>query len=261
MVSKRVKNKVSVIIPTWNRSQTITQAIQSAQAQTYADLEILVCDDFSSDNTAELVGHIIRADPRVRWVPGDAIHRGRPAIPRNRGLKKSSGEWIAFLDSDDTWEKDKLDLQIRQLNKNGLKFSSTNASRIVDGENLGALIPIPSQTLTFKDMWQENKIICSSVLMHSSIVKKIGQMPETKECLALEDYAYWLRALLFSPVHFSEEQLVNYMDNPSVSIRSQAEQNHSLQMKNVRQNLRRWTISEGDFLAKWNYLIKYLSIL
>src|SRR5262249_7122187 len=99
---------VSVIIPTWNRAATVMAAVESALAQTHAPLEVLVCDDGSSDDSAQRVGAL--PDPRVRWLPGP--RGGRPAIPRNRGIAAARGEWLAFLDSDDEWLPDKLERQL-----------------------------------------------------------------------------------------------------------------------------------------------------
>ena len=90
---------VSVIIPTWNRAHTLPRAIESVLSQSLPILEVLICDDGSTDGTAEAVMAMARQDPRIRWLPGE--RGGRPAIPRNRGIRESRGEWLAFLDSDD----------------------------------------------------------------------------------------------------------------------------------------------------------------
>src|SRR5262245_1813867 len=100
--------KISVIIPTWNRAQSVKRAISSALRQTHPPHEILVCDDGSTDNTEEVVRAM--GDSRVRWIAGP--HAGCPAVPRNRGIAASKGDWIAFLDSDDAWLPEKLEAQI-----------------------------------------------------------------------------------------------------------------------------------------------------
>jgi glycosyltransferase involved in cell wall biosynthesis len=104
--------KVSVIIPTYERAVEVRNAIDSVLAQTFTDLEIIVVDDGSSDGTGEI----------LRKIYGDRIHyhfqtnQGLSAA-LNKGLAEAEGEWIAFLDSDDLWEKDKLEWQFKALER------------------------------------------------------------------------------------------------------------------------------------------------
>ena len=84
--------KVSVIIPTWNRANTIEKAVRSALNQTMPDMEALVCDDGSTDDTFRIVNSI--ADPRVKWIGG--AHAGIPAVPRNRGIAEADVAWYLF---------------------------------------------------------------------------------------------------------------------------------------------------------------------
>ncbi|MGQ9690926.1 MAG: glycosyltransferase family 2 protein [Thermoproteota archaeon] len=101
--------KVSVIIPTYNRANCVGDAIRSVLDQTYKDFEIIVVDDGSTDNTSEVLAEF-----------GDKIHVIRQenagvSAARNAGIKAARGEWIAFLDSDDIWEPQKLEVQVRDL--------------------------------------------------------------------------------------------------------------------------------------------------
>ncbi|MFY9338906.1 MAG: glycosyltransferase family A protein [Methanosarcina flavescens] len=96
--------EISVIIPTWNRAETLGKAISSALNQTLSPYEVLVCGvDGSPDQ--KVVNSI--NDPRVRWIEGGKD--GLASIPRNIGIKASKGEWLAFLDSDDEWLPEKLE--------------------------------------------------------------------------------------------------------------------------------------------------------
>lgn len=104
---------VSVIIPAFNAETTILGALASVREQTYSPLEILVIDDRSSDATAERVGQLAAADPRIRLIRHDR-NRG-PAAARNTGLALAAGRYSAFLDADDEWLPDKLQLQVGAL--------------------------------------------------------------------------------------------------------------------------------------------------
>jgi glycosyltransferase involved in cell wall biosynthesis len=108
--------KVSVIIPTYNRAHIVGRSIESALCQTHRDLEILVVDDGSTDQTLDAVTPFLRY-PQVRYLRNE-INKGHQAA-RNTGIKNSSGEYIAFLDSDDAWEPQKIELQLDAINKVG----------------------------------------------------------------------------------------------------------------------------------------------
>ena len=103
------KPLVSVITPTYNRAYCLPRTLDSALAQTHADLEILVVDDGSTDDTRALIAQKYAKEPRVRYIYQE---NQRVAAARNHGLELARGEYIAFLDSDDLWEPWKLELQV-----------------------------------------------------------------------------------------------------------------------------------------------------
>lgn len=102
--------KVSVVIPTYDRAAKVQRAIESVLSQTMRDLEVVVVDDGSSDNTAEVLSG--KFGDRIRYY---AQTNQGVSVARNRGVTEARGEWIAFLDSDDLWEPDKLDVQLKTL--------------------------------------------------------------------------------------------------------------------------------------------------
>jgi glycosyltransferase involved in cell wall biosynthesis len=119
--------KVSVIIPTYNRAYCLPTTIGSLQAQTYPHWEALIIDDGSTDGTAELVQSMANADPRVRYFPQK---NSGVSAARNAGIRIADGEWVAFLDSDDAWEPLKLAAQIacfNQLPDIGMVWTDMNA--------------------------------------------------------------------------------------------------------------------------------------
>jgi glycosyltransferase involved in cell wall biosynthesis len=102
---------VSVVIPAHNRCGPIQHAIQSVLVQSYSDLELIVVDDGSNDDTARIVEGYIRKDSRIRLI-SHGYRKGAQAA-RNAGIKAANGEWIAFLDSDDQWLPDSLNSRLR----------------------------------------------------------------------------------------------------------------------------------------------------
>jgi|SRR5271170_5833589 len=108
--------KVSVVIPTYNRAANVQNGIKGVLAQTFSDLEVIVVDDGSSDGTGEILRDVFGDRIRYYFQPNQGA-----SVARNRGVAEARGEWIAFLDSDDLWEKEKLEWQFRALAQFGRK--------------------------------------------------------------------------------------------------------------------------------------------
>jgi glycosyltransferase involved in cell wall biosynthesis len=106
--------KVSVVIPTYNRATKVPLGIESVLAQTFCDLEVIVVDDGSSDGTGKILAETFGDRIRYYFQPNQGA-----SVARNRGIAEARGEWIAFLDSDDQWEKDKLEWQFKALEQFG----------------------------------------------------------------------------------------------------------------------------------------------
>jgi len=132
---------VSVIIPTYNRAQLVTKAIDSVLSQTYKDFEIIVVDDGSTDNTEEVVGSF--KDSRIHYIRHKENRGGSAA--RNTGIKASKGEYIAFLDSDDEWLRSKLEKQLRVFYKGDAKLGAVGTGRVTNYPNNKSVLKIPSE--------------------------------------------------------------------------------------------------------------------
>ncbi|WNW29150.1 glycosyltransferase family 2 protein [Lactobacillus johnsonii] len=152
--------KVTVVIPTYNRAQRILSAVESVLNQTYSNLEVLVVDDGSTDDTQQVINEYKNKDGRISYIRQK--NQGAP-VARNNGIDHARGDYIAFNDSDDTWEPDKLEKQVKILDANladvvfcKLKFtgSNGNVSLIPEDQPNGTVIRnlmgIGTQTLIGK---------------------------------------------------------------------------------------------------------------
>jgi len=190
--------EVSVIIPTFNREQTLPRALRSVLGQTGVAFEILVIDDGSQDNTADLV--------RRDFPSADYFYQTRqgPAAARNRGLQAARGEWIAFLDSDDEWLPEKLKTQLEFFRDHpDCRINQTEEIWIRNGRRVN-----PMQKHQKFGGWIFEKCLplClispSAVMIHRSVFEHVGLFDETYP--ACEDYELWLRISAVYPVGLIE---------------------------------------------------------
>lgn len=203
--------RVSVIIPTYNRRAVLLESIASVQQQTFSDLEILVCDDGSTDGSREAVQAIAAADGRVRWIAGG--HCGFPGTVRNRGIRAARGEWIAFQDSDDLWIATKLEKQLAVLNAAPeAQFIYSHAAALrPDGSRI-RMTPfrIRRQGRVFETLLMYSVVHAQTVLVRRSLLERVGLFNEDMQLRIAEDYELFLRLAAETPFHFVEEELVLY---------------------------------------------------
>ncbi len=219
----KTKYRISVIIPTWNRGKLLEQAVQSALNQTFQPLEVIVCDDGSTDDSIEALEtnfaeQILQKKLRILRCGRNRL----PAIVRNIGIKNSRGNWIAFLDSDDYWLPEKLEKQVNFLENNtGIKAICTNAFRInTNGTVLGNYFNLSAnRTFSWHHFRFHNPAICSSMMLSSELRALDAKFPESSSFKAIEDYALWLMIASETKVAFLAEPLLAYLDHPQTSIR------------------------------------------
>src|SRR5699024_344342 len=119
---------VSIIMPAYNSGNYIEEAIDSVLKQTYENWELLIVDDKSTDNTLNLIKKYSLKDSRIKYT---SLNRNSgPAIVRNKAIDMASGDYIAFLDSDDLWFERKLEKQITFIYENNYNFTCTSYTKI-----------------------------------------------------------------------------------------------------------------------------------
>jgi glycosyltransferase involved in cell wall biosynthesis len=183
--------RVSVVISTCNREARLREAVASVLAQSFRDLEIIVCDDGSSDETAATAQSF---GAPVRYLRLD--HTGRPAMPRNLGIEAARGELVAFLDDDDLWESNKLFAQIALVDRDpGLGFIYTDRRLLRERgpDNIVAVTPSPSPSGDFIDVLLAGQFphICS-VLIRRDLLLRTGGFDTTLD-YAGEELDLWFR--------------------------------------------------------------------
>ena len=136
---------VSIITPTYNCARFIGDTIRSVQAQTYSNWELIIVDDCSTDDTAQVVAQFQQQDSRVQYHV--LTENSGPAGARNRAIELAKGEYMAFLDSDDLWMPDKLERQLAFMEQNHYAFTCTAYEQIGEGgDKLERVIPVKPKT-------------------------------------------------------------------------------------------------------------------
>lgn len=176
---------ISIVMPAYNSSKHIEQAIRSVQNQTYKNIELIICDDGSSDNTIDIVNKFIIDDKRIILIKNNLVKGAAGA--RNSCLNVAKGEYISFLDSDDYWAPEKLEVQYNYMKSNNILFSYSNYYMFSDD----MLKEIKSRPVVhFNCLTYTCDIGCLTVMLSRKLLKS-----QRFPYIGKEDYAFWLLLL------------------------------------------------------------------
>lgn len=183
------KNLVSIITPMYNSEKFIEATIKSVINQTYKDWEMIIVDDCSTDNSPNIVKPYVEKDSRIKYIRVE-FNQG-VSHARNVALKEASGQFIAFLDSDDIWKKNKLKKQVEFMEKNDYYFSYTDYEYIdEDGKRINIYRNCPKKVSYF-NMLLGDSIGCLTVMYNA---EKVGKL-QIQKLDKRNDYALWCLAL------------------------------------------------------------------
>nr|WP_034549672.1 glycosyltransferase family 2 protein [Carnobacterium funditum] len=181
--------KVSIITPVYNAEKFIANTIKSVRNQTFEDFEMILIDDCSQDNSEEIIQKISNIDQRIRYIR--LKKNSGAAVARNTGLQAARGEYVAFIDSDDSWKKEKLEKQILFMKKNNAVFTYTAFETISEeGKVLKNKVNVPTK-LNYSDLLKNTAIACSTVIINRTAVGNFS-MPLVRKG---QDTATWLMLL------------------------------------------------------------------
>ncbi len=201
---------VSVVMPAYNCAEYIGQSIESVQNQTYPHWELWIIDDISTDNTAQVVATYL-SDPRIHYE--QLPEKGGAAAARSLALMRATGDYVAFLDSDDIWLPEKLEKQLAFMNEKTAAgtpcyFSCTAYSQIGEqGERLGLSVIPHTRVGYWKTLFLSSPIGNSTVLYDRTHFGDVTVPPIKKR----NDFALWLRLLRNGDYCYGiEESLAGY---------------------------------------------------
>ncbi|HEO64049.1 MAG TPA: glycosyltransferase family 2 protein [Candidatus Omnitrophica bacterium] len=192
---------VSVIIPAFNRVDFLKKAIESVLSQTYKDFELIIIDDGSEDDTPEMVSGF---KDKIVYIKQK---RQGPAAARNAGIKASKGRYIAFLDSDDWWDKEKLSIQVNEMDKNpNYAVSHTEEKWYKDGKIFNQKrVHKKFHGYIFDKCLPLCVVSMSTALIKRELFNDTGLFDESLPCC--EDYDFWLRVSARYPLLLIDKPL------------------------------------------------------
>ncbi|MGB0377090.1 MAG: glycosyltransferase family 2 protein [Flavobacteriaceae bacterium] len=180
-----MNNLVSIIMPSYNSSLYIDEAVQSVINQSYQDWELIVIDDCSKDNSVEIIQAYLQKDSRIILL--SQSENGGPAKSRNIGIQKAEGRYITFLDSDDFWEPDFLQTSLQYLNDRQIEFCFASYHRITEQGQYIDFFKVPDK-VNYYDLLKTCPIPCLTAIYDTSRVGKHFMPPLKKR----QDYGLWL---------------------------------------------------------------------
>lgn len=254
-----LKPLISVIIPTFNRVCQVQKAIESVFAQRYHQYELIIVDDCSSDGTVETVSEMIKDIPNAMILSLEANHG--VSFARNRGIEHAKGEWIAFLDSDDQWHRDKLGRQIEYIAENPTcSILQTQEIWIRDGVRVNA--PKTHRKRAgdiFAISLKRCMITPSSVLIKRQIFDTYGTFNESFP--ACEDYDLWLRIAAFEEVGLVDELLMTRYGGADDQLSQTVQLQDTYRIESIRSLIDRGVLPREKQVLSLKTLVKKCKIL
>lgn len=203
--------KVSVIMPAYNAESFIGDAINSVVNQTYSNWELIVVDDGSTDNTVEKMKSWLEKESRIQYF---YQANGKQGKARNLGISKAKGYYLAFLDADDLWLPEKLEIQIKEIQENNVDLVFSDSYRFQNQEvndvskRMNVKSDFYSGTKALQLFLEANRIPILTVLVKKEIVESVGCFSESIDIQNVEDYHLWLKLLISNAEFYSSNKVL-----------------------------------------------------
>ena len=245
-----VDGLVSIIIPAYNAADYIAETIESVFNQTYINWEMLIVNDCSQDNTAEIVQSYAVKDKRIKLI--NLKQNSGAAVARNTAMQNAKGRYIAFLDSDDLWKKEKLQKQIEFMQQNDYGFTFTAYEHFKEvKENIQNQVQIP-KSLNYNQALKGNQIGCLTVMLDRKQIQNIYFTTQRHE-----DYILWLNILKQGITAYGiQENLALYRTGNSKSISGNKLQSALWTWKVYRESQRLSVVKSMYYM--WFYVVNGL---
>lgn len=237
--------KVSIIMPLYNSARFLATSIDSVLKQKHTNWELILIDDCSGDDSVVIARAYCDKDSRIKLVRLDK--NSGAAVARNRGIAAAKGRFIAFLDSDDLWLPEKLDIQMKFMLENKIAFSYTAYKKIDEYGNELLELGVPT-SLSYQALLKACVIGCLTVIYDTAKIGKIYMPLGTKR----EDYALWLKIM-------REKKIIAHgINRVLASYRIYPHQSSSKKLSMAKENWKLLRIHENlSFVTAAYYFTQY----
>jgi GalNAc5-diNAcBac-PP-undecaprenol beta-1,3-glucosyltransferase len=244
---KDINPTISVVIPTYKRATLVPRAINSVLQQTYQDFEIIVVDDCSPDNTQDAVMAI--SDRRIRYLRHD-INKGLPA-GRNTGIDAARGEYIAFLDDDDEWHPDKLEVQLKAIKG----YDAVLSGALINNMRVKLHRRI---VVTVDDLRKGNEFDPSSLLAKTSVLRDLRFDESLRQG---EDWDAFIRIAQKYSIGYVAEPLLLYNDGGHERMTNQAKNLSIAELEKRMPVLHKHQLFFGSYWFRYHVADTYLAYI
>lgn len=208
------KDLISIIVPVYNAEKFLKDTIKTEEEQTYTKWELIFVNDCSKDKSSEIIEKTIKENNKIKLI--NLKQNSGAAVARNTGIDNAKGQYIAFLDADDLWNKEKLEKQIKYMKEKECAFSFTGYEFAnEDGIGNGKIVNVPN-TISYKQALKNTTIWTSTVMFD---VKKLGkeliQMPNVKRG---QDTATWWKVLKKIDYAYGINEILSYYRRTNESL-------------------------------------------
>lgn len=251
---------VSVIIPLYNRENTIKKAAESVLKQTHRDLELIIVDDCSTDGSVDIVRSMAREDSRIKLILSEK--NGGACVARNKGIDAAKGEVIAFHDSDDVWHPDKLEKSLKALEREAVDMVFSSFRRIGKvGMQKGTCI-IPEYDLNqyenkFKQVLLKNCVSTQTIVLKRKV---LDQVRFDERFPRFQDWEFTLQVLKQGySIYFIKEPLVDcYVLNDSITTSfDKADRAYHLLERKYAKELKQFPDVASTLYRDWGYQLEF----
>ena len=209
-MKKNSTTSISIVMPLYNAKKYIKTAMKSVLNQTFTDWELIVVDDCSTDNPDEIIYEFLQKDSRIKFIK--LKKNFGPAVARNVGIDIAEGKYLAFLDADDIWKRNKLERQINFMTQNNISFSFTGYEFADEnGNSTNKIVEVPNK-MTYKMSLKNTIISTPSVIID---LEKVGKANSYMPNVSHEDSATWWKILKQGHIAYGlNESLYYYRRSP-----------------------------------------------
>lgn len=222
------KDLISIVVPVYNAEKFLTDTINTVLSQTYENWELIFVDDKSNDKSKEIISEYLNKNKKIKLIENK--ENSGAAVSRNNGIKEAKGNYIAFLDADDLWKKEKLEKQLKFMKERNCAFSFTGYEFANEnGNRAGKIVKVPNE-IDYKKALKNTVISTITVMLDiNKLGKELIEMPNVRKG---QDTATWWKILK------TGEKAYGLNENLSVYRRS----SHTLSSNKISALKRTWNL-------------------